>query len=224
MHNPLYICKRAPEPLRIDGVMDETAWERTEVMNLRLTGTGAQPKLRTDVRALWDDDYLYIGYYAIDTDIWATMEVHDEPLWEEEVVEVFIDADSDGIGYVEFNINPLNTVFDVAVLNRTRVKEDCKIMKDWDCIGLKTAVTVDGDPRSRATIDRSWTTEVAIPFNQIYTAPNIPPENGDSWRINFYRIEQGRDGDEYTAWSPTGAINYHLPDSFGTIVFSTETV
>ena len=219
---PLYLCRRAEAPINIDGVMDEKAWERVDVMSLRLTDTGAEPKLKTQVRALWDDEYLYVGFYAEDTDIWATMDQHDQPLWEEEVVEVFIDADKDGIGYVEFNVNPLNALFDVAVLNRTRVKSECKIMKDWDCEGIKHAVVCDGDPRSRETQDRSWTTEIAIPFRQIYTAPNIPPKNGDTWRINFYRIEQGRDAEEYTAWSPTGAINYHLPDSFGTICFTTE--
>ena len=217
---PLYICKRADSPIVIDGVMDEDCWAQADVMALRLTDTGAEPKLKTEVRALWDDEYFYVGFHAIDTDIWATMDEHDMPLWEEEVVEVFANPSSDGIGYFEFNVNPLNALFDVFVLNRTRVKDECKILKDWDCEGIKHAVTVDGDPRNRETVDRSWTTEIAFPFKEFYTAPNIPPKNGDTWKINFYRIEQGRDAEEYTAWSPTGAINYHLPDSFGTIVFS----
>ena len=221
---PLYVCRRTAGPITIDGVLDEESWQRAELMHLRLTDTGLEPRLKTEVRALWDKEYLYASFFAEDTDIWATMDQHDQPLWEEEVVELFVDADSDGIGYVEFNVNPLNALFDVFVLNRTRVKAECRIMKDWDCQGIKHAVSVDGDLNNRESVDRSWTTEIAIPLKEFLTAPNIPPKNGDTWRANFYRIEQGRDAEEYTAWSPTGAINYHLPDSFGTICFSTEIV
>lgn len=35
------------------------------------------------------------------------------PLWDEEVVEAFIDDNGDGIGYVEIEINPLNTLLDI---------------------------------------------------------------------------------------------------------------
>jgi len=97
-------------------------------------------------------------------------------------------------------------------------------MREWECEGIRHAVTVDGDPSDPESEDHSWTVEWAIPFDQLITAPNIPPRNGDSWHGNFYRIEQNSEGDEYTAWSPTGEINYHRPECFGTIVFSTERV
>ncbi len=39
--------------------------------------------------------------------------------------------------------------------------------------------------------------------------------------MNLYRIDRPLDGsDEYTAWQPTGKINYHMPEKFGTLVFA----
>jgi hypothetical protein len=81
-------------------------------------------------------------------------------------------------------------------------------------------VQVDGKVNSRTGTDRSWTVEIAIPFAECPTAPHIPPRHGDRWRANFYRIDRAKDGDEFTAWSPTGAIQYHTPARFGYLLFS----
>jgi hypothetical protein len=37
--------------------------------------------------------------------------------------------------------------------------------------------------------------------------------------MNLYRIERSQRGEEFTTWSPTGVLNYHVPDSFGELVF-----
>lgn len=42
--------------------------------------------------------------------------------------------------------------------------------------------------------------------------------NGDFNK--FYRIDRPEDGsDEYTAWLPLGAVNYHVPQRFWELVF-----
>lgn len=219
---PLYVCRRATGPIAIDGRLDEPDWRSVEPMVLRLTDTGRTPRQKTEVRALWDETCLYVAFHCRDDDVWATIAERDGPLWEEEVVEVFVDDDRDGITYLEYEINPLNALVDLYVVNRTGRREDVKFMLDWNSDGIRHAVTVDGDPTRRGTPDRSWMVECAIPFTDFATAPSIPPENGDAWSINFYRIDRGRELDEYSAWSPTGAVNYHIPSRFGTIVFSTE--
>jgi hypothetical protein len=93
-------------------------------------------------------------------------------------------------------------------------------MFDWESTGLQHAVSVDGHLNQRDQEDRSWTVEMAIPLVDLATAPHIPPLEGDRWRVNLYRIDRAADGDEYSAWSPTWEINYHVPSRFGEIVFS----
>ena len=217
---PLYVCRRATDKIVVDGRLDEPTWDRAETFSLRMTNTGAEPRLRTDVRALWDDTYFYVAFHCSDNDIWANMTEHDAPLWEEEVVEVFLDPAMLGTAYFELVVNPLNVLTDVFVVNLGNRERVFQPLRGWECEGIQHAVDVDGNPSDPDSKDTSWTVEMAIPFEQLVTAPNIPPKVGDTWRGNFYRIEQNAEGDEYTAWSPTGAINYHVSDAFGTIVFA----
>ncbi len=115
---PLYVCRRTVGPIEIDGRLDEPSWAVAGPMALLDTVTGEAPKQSTEVRAMWDDECLYVGFHSLDTDAWATMTRREDPLWDEEVVEVFVDADGDGIGYAEYEINPLGTLMDIFVLNR----------------------------------------------------------------------------------------------------------
>jgi len=217
---PLVLCRRTAEQITVDGVLSERSWAAVEPVTLCRTDTGDAARFRTEVRLLWDDTYLYASFHCVDPDIWANMVLRDAPLWEEEVVEMFLDPNRSGNAYFEFVVNPLNTLTDVFVLNRWG---QFKPLRDWNAEGVKHAVVVDGDPSDPLSEDRSWTMECAIPFRELVTAPNIPPKSGDSWRGNFYRIEQGYEWQEYTAWSPTGEVNFHHPERFGTIVFTSET-
>lgn len=213
---PSYTCRRAPSKITIDGVMDDAAWSGAEPISLVLTDSGFAPKQPTAAKMLWDDDYLYVGFHSIDDDIRATLTRRDDDLWTEEVVEIFIDADGDERTYAEIEVSPINNIVDLYILNRGRVR----MLREWDCEGMITAVTVDGVVNGGAGTSRSWTCEMAIPHVELPTAPNIPPKVGDVWRANLYRIDRADDGDEYLAWSPTGRVDYHTPSRFGWILFA----
>jgi len=218
---PEYVCYRTSQPIVIDGVLDDPAWQKAPVVELVLADSGAKPKQATTARLLWDDNYLYVGFFCEDKDIWGTTTERDQDIFNQEVVEVFIDADCDGRGYVEIEVNPLNAVLDLFMLYRDERKRG---LWDWDSEGMRTAVFVKGDPTRRGTEDEYWSVELAIPLADFMTAPHIPPRAGDVWYMNLYRIDRATWGDEYSAWSPPGRINYHTPQRFGRLVFSDETV
>ncbi|MFP3895939.1 MAG: carbohydrate-binding family 9-like protein [Anaerolineales bacterium] len=218
---PLYTCYRASSPLSVDGRLEETSWKRTPPIHLVLADTGETPRQDTEVRLLWNDDYLYAAFVCQDTDIWGTTTERDQDIYNQEVVEIFVDADCDGRAYVEIEVNPLNAVLDLFMLIRG---ERRKGLWDWDSEGLRTTVSVDGNPRQRSSDDRSWIVEMAIPMTDFLTAPNLPPRPGDEWYINLYRIDRAHEGDEYSAWSPPGRIDYHTPECFGRLKFSAKKV
>ncbi len=213
---PLYLCRKASGPIVVDGYLDEPAWANAQTVPLVLADTGAAPRQPTHARLLWDNDYLYVAFSCQDDDIWGTTTERDCDIYNQEVVEVFIDAASCGTAYVEIEVSPLNAVLDLFMLWR---EDRQRGLWDWDSTGLQTAVVVDGDPWHRATEDRSWTVEMAIPMVDFEMAPQLPPRPGDTWRINLYRIDRGTQGDEYTAWSPPHRINYHTPSRFGILQF-----
>lgn len=205
MELPTLHCPRAEAgPVAADVQAD--FWRAVKPVEFRETVTGAGPQQGTSVRAVWTDEELRVLFHAADTHAWATLTERDGPLWEEEVVEVFLDPVGDLECYFEIEVNPLNTVLDL-VLRRNR----SGYVKDfaWRCAGLRTAV---------AKTDAGWTAELAIPFSSLTAAP---PRAGDCWRVNFCRIDRPPGVPrELTSWSPAGRANFHTPERFGILHFA----
>ena len=212
-----YRCRYIKVPPIVDGVLDDPAWQQADAIRLVRNQDGAVPRFETTARLLWDEAYLYVGFACEDTRIYATMTERDAELWHQEVVEVFVDPNGDQIGYVEIEVSPLNTLLDLYVLNRP--PQPFRGMFDWDSVGLRSAVRVDGDPHDPGSTDRGWQVEMAIPWGDFATAPHQPPQAGDVWRVNLYRIDQFEGQEELYAWSPTLCETFHVPGRFGEVVF-----
>jgi hypothetical protein len=146
------------------------------------------------------------------------MKQRDQHLWEEEAVEVFLQADPRQKSYIELEVNPLGAMLDIYLLDVRKPLH----YESWNSEKLRWAVevtgTVDGKPG-----DKGWTCEIALPLEDVVTAPHIPPRAGDRWRLNLYRIERLPSTAEL-AWSPTLKNDFHVPDRFGEIVFTDRQV
>ncbi len=106
-----YTCYRTSGPIVIDGQLDEASWKlaprSTPFVDIV---TGAPTWFDTRVALLWDDENLYIGFTAEETDVWATLTKRDSKIYQDNDLEVFI-AGNDA--YYEFEINALNTIYEV---------------------------------------------------------------------------------------------------------------
>ena len=217
---PTYTLLRTPEPIRVDGRLDEPVWSRLpSVGPFTLVLGQGQPTLSTELKFCWDDTYLYLGFTCIDTDIWGTYRNHDDPVWEEEVAETFLCSGGDITKYFEFNFSPHNVVFDA----RISIPEDgdrafMKAEPEWVCQGLQSAVEVFGTLDDHSTVDEKWVVEAALPFAEIGRQGRAPAE-GEEWRGNFFRIDRAGEG-EFSCWSPTLKPNFHVPARFGHLIFS----
>ncbi|MFA6109402.1 MAG: carbohydrate-binding family 9-like protein [Candidatus Latescibacterota bacterium] len=191
-----YPITRAEAPITVDGSLEEYPWQRAEQINGfdRILNDYDPVNHPTRAKMLWDDENLYIGFACPDPDIWAIYRNEDDALWEEEVVEAFIDPDGDGRDYLELEVNPLNAVVDLKIFELLPAwRSDI----DWDIAGLKTAVKVMGTVNDSLAVDQGWTVEIAIPWSAMTSGigGGGRPSPGDSWRLNLYRIERqaGRD-------------------------------
>ena len=189
---PLYMVRQAGGEISVDGRLDEFDWAAAPQIDaftriLNDYGRVARP---TRARMLWDHEALYIAYACRDPDMWALFTEEDDPMWSEEVVEVFIDPDGDGLDYLELEVNPLNAIVDLHI---GRIHPEWVSDKDWDILGLETAVHAVGTVNDSTDVDRGWTVEIAIPWTAF--APTIAgggkPRVGDRWRLNLSRIERG---------------------------------
>ena len=94
--------------------MSEAVWKRSGWTHdwSDTQGNSKKRKPKTRAKFAWDSNHVYIGIECWDSDIWATFKGRDQKLWEQEVVEVFIDHDGDYRDYLELQVSPANQVFD----------------------------------------------------------------------------------------------------------------
>src|SRR5262249_386179 len=159
-----YVCVFASSPVTVDGRLDEPAWRDaawTEDFVDMAAPTGSSAP-RTRVKMAWDADNLYIAAEIAEPQLWAEMTKHDSPPFQENAFEFFIDPDGDNHEYYEFEINALNTTWDLFLPRPYR--DGGRGLSDWEILGLKSAVHLDGTLNDPSDVDRGWTIEIAVPW------------------------------------------------------------
>jgi hypothetical protein len=237
-HPKGYVCYRASAPLTIDGRLDEAAWKQAPWTDWFVDIEGdAKPKPRfgTRVKMLWDDKYFYIGAILEEPHVWGTLTEHDSVIFQDNDFEVFIDPDGDNHNYCEFEINALNTTWDLLLTCPYR--DGGKAVNSWEIPGMKHGVHIDGTLNDPRDTDRGWSVELAFPWKVLVELAHrpMPPQHGDQWRVNFSRVEwlheivegkyrkiKGKPEDNWV-WSPQGVIDMHRPEAWGYVQFSMKT-
>lgn len=183
----------------------QSPWPCIEGIALSKNETGQAPDQATALRVGYDERFLRLLFECVDAEPWATLTGHDQPLYKEEVVEVFLDPIGDGEAYFELEVNVNNAVLDGCM---RRVRSGYRKDFRWHCAGLQTAAC-----RSH----HGWIAEWAIPFESI---AGTAPSRGEQWRANFTRIDRPTSKPrELSAWSPTGIPQFHVPQKFGVLEF-----
>jgi hypothetical protein len=171
------------------------------------TQTGAPPALATAVRVGLRDGALVVRFDCRDEGTVATLRGRDEPLWTEDVCEVFLSPFDPPSVYFEFEVNPLGALFDARVESPDLARRTMRVDAKWNLPGFSIRT------RERP---RRWSALLNIPL-----APLAPDGIPRIWRANFFRVDRGAT-DEYTAWSPTfeTSPDFHAPARFGFLELS----
>lgn len=181
-------------------------------------------RYRTRFRAAWTADALAVRFDCDDDTPWWSITQRDGRLWEEEVVEIFVDPAGAGVGYAEVEVSPANVVCDLRV---DRPWPALASDPRWDWAGLRSRVDVARRSDGAACV---WTVVILLPFEGMATLPaaadvRLPPAAGDRWRFNVFRIKRpgGAAAPErdaiYAAWSVPDGPSFHDPARFRELVF-----
>ncbi len=214
---PRYQVKRAGSPIVIDGQFDDKAWETASpAVTLQFlwdSQTGAKQK--TAVRMLWDDQNLYLAYDCDDADITAQFQNRDDPTYQDDAVEIFINPrpSQDGL-YFGFEMNARGVLYDyVNYGGRTLVKQ-------YNANGVKIATFLRGTMNVRGDKDQGWSLEAAIPWSN-FDALSRPPQVGTVWKANLNRWDGVEPNRRMSIWSdPQQQTPWpHIPQRFGELAF-----
>ena len=187
-----YTAYRALAPLPVDGALKAESW-RLAPRSPRFVDliTGRPTIHDTRAAVLWDDTYLYVGFWVEEPFVEAALTERDANIWSENDVEVFV-AGADA--YYEFEINALGTIYEALFIwdegyERSGFAGPAEFSRSapgakpwngvgftthprgprlglfqWDLPGLKAAAAVDGTINDNADRDRGWTAEIALPW------------------------------------------------------------
>lgn len=232
-----YTAFRTDSEIIIDGNAKETDWDKVAWSTnfIDIEGT-KKPKYNTHFKMLWDDTYMYYYVEMEEPHVWANLRQRDTVVYYNNDFEIFWDPDGDTHNYYEFEINALNTIWDLFLTKPYR--ENNATMDSWDIRGAKSAIVVNGTLNNSEDTDKGWQLELAIPWSAFRTSfgqNNVPVNK--FWRINFSRVNwdfdlhngtydrkkdtKGKYLPEYNwVWSPQGVINMHEPEKWGYVYFT----
>lgn len=223
----------------IDGKLDDEVWRNIPWTDNFKDIEGDKkplPTWNTRAKMTWDDKGLYIAAELMEPNVWAYLKNYDDIVFYDNDFEVFIDPDNDTHQYYEFEVNALNTMFDLFMPKPYRNSSGPMIV--YNAPGMKWAVDIQGTLNNPTDTDKSWTTEIFIPFGAVTIGVNPKvPNNGEFWRINFSRVQwqtEVKDGkyvkkknangkvlpEDNWVWSPQGVVNMHFPERWGYLFFS----
>lgn len=214
-----FAARKAQGAIAIDGVLAEEDWKPGQfTAPFTNTMTDAPSDIgRTVAKVLWNDTHLYVAFEVQDTDIRSTLKKHDDKLWTQDVVEMFIDFDGDAKDYIELQVSPAGVTFD-SYLPGYRKNEN-----DWES-GIKAAVKLDGTLNDKQA-DQGYTVEFSLPLEAVKGKAKDktlkkPGEPGAMWKVNWFRMDGSGKEQKAVGWSAPLVGDFHKLDKFGDLRFT----
>ncbi|MEE9464965.1 MAG: DUF5916 domain-containing protein, partial [Candidatus Neomarinimicrobiota bacterium] len=185
------------QTIRIDGLLDEAAWQAAVPGGdfIQRDPQEGQPATeKTEFCILYDDEYIYVGIKAHDSDpagIRAIMSRRDAST-PSDWVSVSLDSYGDYRTSFEFWLNPLGVKRDI------RRYDDSNHDENWDAIWEgESAIEADG-----------WSAEFRIPFREL----RFSDGENQTWGLQVFRFISRKNEDNFWAFWPkdeTGWVRHY---------------
>jgi len=238
-----YVVYQTSKPPVLDGNLDDDVWKdvpwTTDFVDI---STDVIPRKRTRAKMRYDDEFLYVGAWMQEDEVWANITRHDEVIYHDNDFEVFVDPSGSTHYYKEYEVNALGKTWSLC-LNRAYADQGYEnstrvFGKNGYTINSREAVVIDGKINDARVKSKGWFAEIALPIATLLVNQTAnggrKPEHGAYWRINFSRVQWRvvRQGtafwkdpkypkEDNWVWSPQGEISMHMPDRWGILQFST---
>ncbi|MFO7923131.1 MAG: carbohydrate-binding family 9-like protein [Bacteroidales bacterium] len=170
----------------------------------------------TKARILYSGTGIYFLFHCEDEVISATLQADNLDLWKEDVIEVFLMPDKNSSLYFEYQLSPLNYELTLLIPN---LDGDRRFLGwlPWKYEGDRKTHHETTILKDESGEVKGWTAEFFIPWNLLDPLIKEPPQSGDEWKANIYRLDYDRGTARFT-WQKTDR-HFHEPHNFGIFVF-----
>ncbi|HXU31802.1 MAG TPA: DUF5916 domain-containing protein [Thermoanaerobaculia bacterium] len=179
------------EPIKMDGLLDDEAWQRADVggnFTQYQPNPGQPATEKTEVRVVYTPSALYVGIRALTSDprlVIGNEMQRDGALFRDDSVLVLLDTFNDDRNAFFFEVNPNGAFTDALVTDEGR---DFNVQ--WDAVWRAVAKrTPEG-----------WSAELEIPFATLRFDPAK-----DTWGLNVRRLIRHKNEEVYWASIPLQA-------------------
>lgn len=164
---------------------------------------GGAPTLKTVVSACYTEDKVCFRIECeTDKPLVANYEGEYVPVWNGDVVEVFVSPYADEHWYYELDVAPNGSNFYARIYNPNDLEGYAR--------GIEASSLV-----ARTHVEKGvWIVEMEIPFALLVKEEDVSRAKELPWRGNVYRYDCGND--EYLSLVPTKKelISFHVPSAF----------
>jgi len=182
--------KHTATAVKIDGIFDDTAWAHATVSSdffLKFPNDKETPKLRTEVRVLYDDNFIYVAFTSYDSGKNIIQSL------KRDIGHI----DNDGVGIVLDPQNQHTTGF-IFVVNALNAQSEDQLSPNQSD-DLSWSWNNKWFSATKRYADK-WTAEMAIPLKSLRF-----PSGQKTWGINFLRVDMTNN--QYAVWT-------HVPVNF----------
>jgi hypothetical protein len=185
--------KRAKTEISVDGDLAEEAWLHSEVadnfwMSFPVDDKRVDAELQTEVRMVYDDDYIYFGVvcYGDDNYVIQTLK-RDTDFWSGDAFALVIDPVNQQTNGFVFGVNPAGVQMESLIQGEIGRRGN-------GGSGMNTAWDNKWFSQVKSFEDR-WTIEIAIPFKTLRFK-----SKSRVWGINFVRGDAKTNS--FHTWAP----------------------
>jgi hypothetical protein len=185
--------KKMDEKIRLDGIIDEPFWQKTEVathfwMNFPVGGTQVNDEVQTLVRVAYDDNFIYIGVECRGKGpfLVQSLKRDSDSFWSGDAFAVIFDPVNERTNGAIFGVNSEGVQTEALITGEParRGGQLSGYNKAWDNKWYTEA----------SVSENGWTAEMMIPFKSLRFGKK------DHWGINFIRIDANNNANH--SWAP----------------------
>lgn len=176
----------------------------------------------TRFRVLYDETNLYVCFDVNDRYVRSIQTAYQSPVCRDSCVEFFVQPQA-GKGYFNFEVNAGGALLVYYVEDPARVPDKgfakfTPVPEMWGKqIEIRSSLPRVVEPE--ITEPLTWQIRYKVPFKLIEAFVGAQRQSGARWRANFYKCGDQTSHPHWLSWSPVKALNFHLPECFGELVF-----
>jgi hypothetical protein len=218
---PVYHVGKLKKPMKIDADWNKAQWKNVRSINItNYMGTVPEFKPETQVKMLYDNDYVYVIFHVKDRYVKCITDRINGPVWQDSAVEFFFAPDP-RLPLLYFNLETNCGGTPLLSYNLVPRKESKRIdLDDIKKVEIASTLPKIIDPEISNPVE--WTLEYRIPLDVLEKYSNAArPQKGVEWKANFYKIAEITSNPHYITWAEV--INekpdFHRPEFFGRLIF-----